>query len=543
MSLTKVSYSMINGTPINAVDYGAANNTDSTAAINLALAAGSDVYLPAGTFLISGPLNLGGKRLFGEGVKTVLMLTADVSLVDTHAGFNLLNLAILINVGYSQTATLIKLDANTGFAYQANNIDLSGTTILANSANCTAIHFKCTNGSYMSYNNMSGIAVVNEGTLGPCILFEVDNSGSFIQGNSFNNLNLINGGIHYIYNGTANDSTLMIGNYFDGTYQTGLGYTFQLSGINNTPLWDSAGKGNTQFHKESIGVHWGSTFHELVGPDKWGSLQPTIFVHDGWGRRVEKYDVLATGVTLANLSGLSKAQRGVVRVSDPCVNVFDPRFVLTGMDQQGEIVSVSDSRRSAIEITNTAVNADPAQVILPYSACTISKLPEFKIGFRKRINGYYGSGTPLAWNPRLDAKIGLISDDLQNGVYAKLTGIVGSTDGSTIALCYMVGGVETVLDSSLNLSEQQHCYLTIYTDDTNVYIKATTVIYTAVAGVLIAEDASIGLTTGFKSVARASLFDVDTVTLNPQFTLTSTDKEAGRAIYDIYGIEFTCGEM
>ena len=40
MSLTKVSYSMITGAPVNILDYGAdpTNTTDSTTAINLAIA-------------------------------------------------------------------------------------------------------------------------------------------------------------------------------------------------------------------------------------------------------------------------------------------------------------------------------------------------------------------------------------------------------------------------------------------------------------------------------------------------------------------------
>lgn len=48
MSLTKVSFSMINGAPINALDYGVVGNgtTDDTAALNLAFATGKPVYIP-----------------------------------------------------------------------------------------------------------------------------------------------------------------------------------------------------------------------------------------------------------------------------------------------------------------------------------------------------------------------------------------------------------------------------------------------------------------------------------------------------------------
>lgn len=56
MSLTKVSYSMINGSPVNVLDYGAIGDgtTDSTSAISTALNSGaSEVVIPQGTFIVS----------------------------------------------------------------------------------------------------------------------------------------------------------------------------------------------------------------------------------------------------------------------------------------------------------------------------------------------------------------------------------------------------------------------------------------------------------------------------------------------------------
>lgn len=59
MSLTKVSYSMITGAPVNILDYGAdpTGTNDSTAAIQAALDAvtdGGEVIFPPGTYLVSG---------------------------------------------------------------------------------------------------------------------------------------------------------------------------------------------------------------------------------------------------------------------------------------------------------------------------------------------------------------------------------------------------------------------------------------------------------------------------------------------------------
>lgn len=546
MALTKAHYRMIEGTALNVLDYGAdpTGATDSTAAINAAIADGNNIYVPEGTYSINSTLTIGvNKRIVGAGVNSTLKMDSDVSLIDTTNAFRLNN--IKIDLQATHTATVIKLDANTGVAYQMNNIDLSGVTIIGTNADCTAIHFKFTNNSYMAYNNMHDIAVVAEGVKDACILFEVDNSSSFIQGNTFNNLNLIRGGIRYIANGVTNTSTRMIGNYFDGTYQAGHGLNekFELSGINNAILWDSAGYANISYHPNTMGINWGNTFYELSGNDNWGTLQSDIFVHDGWGECVEKFRVLATGVQSVNVSSAFKAQRGKVEILDPCVNKLDQRFTLTGMSQAGEIVSIGNSRRSAIALTNTVATTATSQLILENSATNIAKYPEFKIAFRKEIFDFSGGGTPLAWNPRLDAKVGLISDAGNDGIYLRLTGVGGDVQTSTVALCYMVGGVETVLDSSLSLLQKDHCYLSMYVDNTNAYLKATKITYNSFGGALISENPTVGQTTGWQSVARSSLFDVNTVTLNPQFTLTSTDKEIGRAIYHIYGIEFRCGEL
>jgi hypothetical protein len=61
---------MINGAPVNVLDYGAIGDgtADDTAAIVAALAATtSTVYMPAGTYRISTNLNIGGKQLIGAG--------------------------------------------------------------------------------------------------------------------------------------------------------------------------------------------------------------------------------------------------------------------------------------------------------------------------------------------------------------------------------------------------------------------------------------------------------------------------------------------
>lgn len=56
MALTKVSYSMIDGAPVNVIDYGASPNAttlENTAAITAALATGKSVYIPEGNYSVA----------------------------------------------------------------------------------------------------------------------------------------------------------------------------------------------------------------------------------------------------------------------------------------------------------------------------------------------------------------------------------------------------------------------------------------------------------------------------------------------------------
>lgn len=69
MSLTKVSYSMIDGAAVNVLDFGAspsASAATNKAALVAALAASNSVYIPAGTYNIDGNINIKDKTIFGE---------------------------------------------------------------------------------------------------------------------------------------------------------------------------------------------------------------------------------------------------------------------------------------------------------------------------------------------------------------------------------------------------------------------------------------------------------------------------------------------
>jgi len=90
MSLTKVSYSMISGEVINALDYGfsaSATGAQNTAALQAACTAGSTgsiqtVFIPSGNYNITGTINTYGCPLMGEGSdKTVLFPTTSAPAI------------------------------------------------------------------------------------------------------------------------------------------------------------------------------------------------------------------------------------------------------------------------------------------------------------------------------------------------------------------------------------------------------------------------------------------------------------------------------
>lgn len=81
MSLTKATYSMIEGAPISVLDYGAVADgvADDSAAIQAALNAGDVVVFPAGVYSIAAPIAIqDGQTLFLDGavIKPTVALTA-----------------------------------------------------------------------------------------------------------------------------------------------------------------------------------------------------------------------------------------------------------------------------------------------------------------------------------------------------------------------------------------------------------------------------------------------------------------------------------
>ena len=91
MTLTKATYSMIDGAPVNVLDYGAdpTGVADSTAAIQAALDSGAhDIYLPEGTYLFSTLTVYQNTRVHGASTRTSILkhTGAGVAITCVHTG-------------------------------------------------------------------------------------------------------------------------------------------------------------------------------------------------------------------------------------------------------------------------------------------------------------------------------------------------------------------------------------------------------------------------------------------------------------------------
>ena len=98
MSLTKVSYSMINGAPINILDYGAimddsssASKAANKAALLSSLATKRPVYVPSGILWINGDIEFPQDgQLIGAGLEsTFIKGDGDLFKVTTGSGTGL----------------------------------------------------------------------------------------------------------------------------------------------------------------------------------------------------------------------------------------------------------------------------------------------------------------------------------------------------------------------------------------------------------------------------------------------------------------------
>lgn len=129
MPLTKVSYSMIQGAPVNVLDYGAdlTGSDDSTAALQAAWNSGFPVYHPAGTYKISSGLTLAGANsqlIFAKGA--VLVTTSDFAYGGTTGASQW-----IINVTSTDSFEIdgLSVDATSFPATYADAVNVTTTAV------------------------------------------------------------------------------------------------------------------------------------------------------------------------------------------------------------------------------------------------------------------------------------------------------------------------------------------------------------------------------------------------------------------------------
>jgi hypothetical protein len=139
MALTKVSYSMITGAAANILDFGAANNIDSTAAIQAALTSlavsGGTVYAPSGTYLVTTQLTVPSNvAVVGDGIG-ITKFSATLAMTASQAvffgnGSNTMrfeNFSILGNTNGTNGAGS-GIHCKTGSGNQIRSVLISNTT-------------------------------------------------------------------------------------------------------------------------------------------------------------------------------------------------------------------------------------------------------------------------------------------------------------------------------------------------------------------------------------------------------------------------------
>lgn len=166
MTLTKVSYSMINGAPANVLDFGAKGDgtTDDTAAIQAALDSGaSEVYLPQGTYLVSDTLEPSDNLIVGAGrewgpqgsiIQAAVGMNKPLIKFTTRGGLSNLSLSgsatslttdqKLVYISGTNGVTLDTLFLNGGYT----NLYIDGTSFYNSFNNCTF---------YTSYSNQFAV--------------------------------------------------------------------------------------------------------------------------------------------------------------------------------------------------------------------------------------------------------------------------------------------------------------------------------------------------------------------------------------------------
>lgn len=187
MSLTKVSFSMIYGAPINVLDYGAdaSGVADSTTAIQAAINAGTNIYFPSGTYLINAPLRI-VQAVFINGDQDVTIKAgasfAGINVTKNSAPY------VLEAIFAVFTGTTIDTISGTRIGENGVGVRIGNITLDCNSTCDYGIWIERCPGAYMAVDVLNAVNAINVGPY--CWSTSLDNNRIFRCTNIGINLSL-----------------------------------------------------------------------------------------------------------------------------------------------------------------------------------------------------------------------------------------------------------------------------------------------------------------------------------------------------------------
>lgn len=525
MSLTKVTYSMIQGAVVNALDYGAVAD-DSTdckaafqAAINAAIASNANVFIPAGTYKISGELTVpsGSVQFFGEGYGSVLNGTFATGNMFTIASENpvcFYNLritstvaktagaAIYYDAGSAKQNNFSVIDScffdsqfNGVYCYRNGYQKITNNQFTTNSANGKSIFL----GNATTPDSGDQIVAYNQiyGGSGVVGVYQTGGGGTRIFGNKFLQ---IQNGYYCQFTGTAQTGIVMISdNSFDGC----TGSSLIMTSTDTSRISDITITGNVfdGFPADAF------MYFQAAGSGAVGRMAitgNTVIQNAG------SVDIITLNkVGDAIVSGNSFAGTGAIYLTADCVDCVISNNLLEGVSiangsastyvanprsdkvlySNGGLLLGSEISTTATGILNTVTPAGTANVFNMYKDTQVVTLlghkgstdTNFYIGSGSTTIGTYGvylTNTGSSWNAVSDETAKNIIEPIESGLdkVATLRAVIGSykNDPDNTPHPFLIAqDVQKVLPEAVSVQDKETGLLGLsYTDVIPLLVSA-----------------------------------------------------------------------
>ena len=368
MALTKVSYSMIAGSPANVIDYGAVGDgtTNDTAAIQAALNTGKSVYLPSGTYSVNSSLQItsDGQIVYGDGRYGQTIILWSGSTNDTVIETN--NSTLKIHVVIRDLRIQFTANGTTGIDW--SNISygtMENVNIDGYGSNTVGVRLKGngTTGDRPYYNQFRQIDIAS------------------------NNVVLVTTGSIGWY-GQRDESATEAGN-FNGP---------------NSNQW---------FGGRCSGMNKAFYFEDAIGNSFYGCATESILTsHFEFGVSTPYYPASGGAAVFAATVNTLTDNSSIPMTANQYVNGMLYILAGTGAGQYRQILSS----------TTSVFTVNPYWNVVPDNTSTYQLFPE--AGQSNTIQGCYGEGDSTAAPDYLKLHPGVISTFIYGGLQSSLGTIV-----------------------------------------------------------------------------------------------------------------------